>query len=111
MQEIKIRTKIEQWNNPADHASRGRTAEELVKSNWFSRPSFLWEKEIPYNNVESPVLQIGDPELKATVFTTVKKQDQFSLVICISKFSDWQKAVAFVTYLFKETGQPAYTER
>ena len=39
LQEIKIRTKMEQWhyidtkNNPADHASRGRTAEEFVKSN------------------------------------------------------------------------------
>ena len=105
VQEIKIRTKIEQWryidtkSNPADHASRGRTDEELVKSNWFSGPSFLWEKEIPYNKEESPVLQIGDPEVKATVFTTVKKQDEFSLVNCISKFSDWQKAVAVVTYL------------
>ncbi|XP_015761143.1 PREDICTED: uncharacterized protein LOC107340307 [Acropora digitifera] len=95
VQEIKIRTKIEQWryidtkNNPADHASRGRPAEELVKSNWFSGPSFLWEKEIPYNKEESPVLQIGDPMVKATVFTTVKKQDEFSLVNCISKFSDW----------------------
>ena len=77
VQEIKIQTKIEQWryidtkNNPADHTSRGRTTEELMKSNWFSGPSFLWEKEIPYNNEESPVLQIGDPEVKATVFTTV----------------------------------------
>lgn len=105
VQEIKIRTKIEQWryidtkNNPADHASRGRTAEELVKSNWFGGPSFLWEKEIPYNKEESPVLQIGDPEVKATAFTIVKKQDEFSLVNCISQFSDWQKAVAVVTYL------------
>ena len=70
-----------------------------MKSNWFSGPSFLWEKEIPYNKEESPVLQIGDPEVKATVFTTVKKQDEFNLVNCISKFSDWQKAVAVVTYL------------
>ena len=70
-----------------------------MKSNWFSGPSFLWEKEISYNKEESLVLQIGDPEVKATVFTTVKKQDEFSLVNCISKFSDWQKAVAVVTYL------------
>ena len=108
VQEITIPTKIEQWryidtkNNPANHASRRRTAEELVKSNnyyWFSEPSFLWEKEIPYNKEESLVLPIGDPEVKATVFTTGKKQDEFSLVNCISKFSDWQKAVAVVTYL------------
>ena len=106
VQEINTRTNIKQWryidtkNNPADHASRGRTAEELVKSNWFSGPSFLWEKEIPSNKEETPVLQIGDPEVKATtILTTVKKQDEFSLVNCISKFSDWQKAVAVVTYL------------
>jgi len=106
VQEIKIRTKIKQWryidtkNNPATHASRGRSAEELVKSNWFSGPSFLWEKEIPYNKEESPVVQIGDPEVKAmTILTTVKKKDELSLVNCISKFSDCQKAVAVVTYL------------
>ena len=95
VQQIKTRTNIKQWryidtkNNPADHVSRGRTAEELVKSNWFSGSSFLWEKEIPSNKEETPVLQIGDPEVKATtVLTTVKKQDEFSLVNCISKFSD-----------------------
>ena len=32
-------------------------------------------------------------------FRLVQKQDEFSLVNCISKFSDWQKAVAVVTYL------------
>ena len=106
VQVIKTCTNIKQWryidtkNNPADHASRGRTAEELVKSNWFSGPSFLWEKEIPSSKEETPVLQIGDPEVKATnVLTTVKRQDEFSLINCISKFSDCQKAVAVIVYL------------
>ena len=73
VQEIKIRTKIEQWrcidtkNNPADHVSRGRTAEELVKSNWFSRPSFLWEKEIPYNKEESPFYKLEIQRLRQPI--------------------------------------------
>ena len=48
-QVLKTCTNLKRWryigtmNNPADHVSRGRTAEELVKSNWFSGPSFRWE--------------------------------------------------------------------
>ena len=38
---------IETIDNPADHASRGLNAEELIKYNWFSGPAFLLEKEIP----------------------------------------------------------------
>ncbi|XP_068758050.1 uncharacterized protein [Montipora capricornis] len=106
VQEIKTRTNINQWryvdtqNNPADHASRGRNAEEHVKTKLISGPSLLSVKEIPSNKEETPVLQIGDPEVKATtVLTTVKKQDEFSLVNCISKFCDWRRAVAVITYL------------
>lgn len=40
-------TSMEQWHyvpsseNPADHASRGRTAQELINSSWFTGPDFL----------------------------------------------------------------------
>ena len=48
IQRIKSSTKPEQWvhvaseDNPADHVSRGLTAEQLKTSNWFSGPKFLW---------------------------------------------------------------------
>lgn len=44
---IKSSTKPEQWayvaseDNPADHASRGLTAEQLKTLNWFTGPKFL----------------------------------------------------------------------
>jgi len=53
VQMIRSNTNTKEWryvdtkNNSADHTSRGLSAEELMKSNWFCGPAFLWEKEIP----------------------------------------------------------------
>ena len=105
VQIIRSNTDTKEWryidtkNNPADHASRGLNAEDLMKSNWFSGPAFLWEKDIPFNEQEEiPDIQIGDPEIKATVRTTTVKES-FSLVECVSRFSSWTKAVGVVSYL------------
>ena len=69
-----------------------------MKSNWFSGPAFLWKKEFPSGEVDIPHIQIGDPEVKATVRTTMVKES-VSLIDCASRFSDWTKAVAVVSYL------------
>ena len=104
VQVIRSNTDIKEWryidtkNNPADHASRGLNAEELMKSNWFSGPSLLWEKEIPSTKEEIPNIQIGDLEVKATVRATTVKEP-FSLIDYISRFSSWAKAVGMVSYL------------
>ena len=89
---------IDTSNNPADHASRGLRVEELMKSNWFSGPSFLWEKNIPLEEEEIPAIQIGDPEIKTTVLMT-SAEDSFSILDCISRYSSWVKAVGVMTYL------------
>ena len=104
VQVIRSNTDTKEWqcidtkNNPADHASRGLNAEDLMKSNWFSGPAFLWEKEIPSSEQEIPNIQIGDPEVKATVRAATVKEP-FSLIDCISRFSSWTKAVGVVSYL------------
>ena len=104
IQVIRSNTDTKKWryidtkNNPADHASRGLNAEELIKSNWFSGPAFLWEKEIPPGEEEIPKIQIGDPEVKATVRATTVKEP-FSLIDYVSIFSNWTKAVGVVSYL------------
>ncbi|XP_078352316.1 uncharacterized protein LOC144637013 [Oculina patagonica] len=90
---------IDTKNNPADHASRGLNAEELMKSNWFSGPAFLWEKEISSDKQEIHEIKIGDPEVKATVRATCAVKKSFSLVDTVSKFSSWTKAVGVVSYL------------
>jgi len=66
--------------NPADHASRGLNAEELMKSKWFSGPAFLWEKEILSSKKEIPNIQIGDPEVKATVAQLLLRNPSASLI-------------------------------
>ena len=104
VQVIRSNTDIKEWryidtnNNPADHASRGLNAEELMKSNWFSGPAFLWEKEIPPSEEEIPTIQIGDPEVKATVRATTVKEP-FYLIDFITRCSSWTKAVGVVSYL------------
>ena len=104
VQVIRSNTDTKEWryidtkNNPADYASRGLNAEELMKSNWFNGPSFLWEKEIPSCEEEIPNIQIGDPEVKATV-RAVTVKESFSLIDCVSRFSSWTKAVGVVSYL------------
>ena len=69
VQMIRSNTDPKEWryidtkNNPADHASRGLSVQELMKSNWFTGPAFLWEKEISFGEEGIPAIQIGDPEV------------------------------------------------
>ena len=48
----------------ADHASRGLSAEQLMRSNWFIGPASLWEKDIPDSKEEIPNIRIGDRKLR-----------------------------------------------
>ena len=102
VQVIRSNTDIKEWryintkNNPADHAYRGLNAEQLMKSNWFSGPAFLWEKEILSTVEKIPNIQIGEPDVKATVHATSVKET-FSLIDCMSRFSSWTKAVEVVS--------------
>ena len=80
VQIIRSNTDTKKWrhidtkNSPADKASRGLSHEKLMRSYWFSGPAFLWEKEIRTSKEEIPNIRIGDPEVKATVRTTVVKE-------------------------------------
>lgn len=70
VQKIRNSTNPKQWRyvptdeNPADGASRGKTINELLTSDWFTGPTFLWKKELPMKNDAVPDLSIGDPEVK-----------------------------------------------
>ena len=99
VQRIRDRTTPQQWkhvrseDNPADHASRGLTAEGLQASNWFVGPKFLWESEIAYDKRELvPELAIGDPEVRR-VHVLATHAISFCLLERMSRFSSWDKAV------------------
>ncbi|XP_034053580.1 uncharacterized protein LOC117533769 [Gymnodraco acuticeps] len=77
------RTKVK--DNPAEHASRGLTAERLKTSNWFTVPKFLWQKDLPVRECKVGEINEDDPELR--------KEDR-SLLDHLQKCSDWSRAVA-----------------
>lgn len=77
IQRIKSLTDPEQWHflhsedNPADHASRGLMADQLISSNWFTGPDFLWKSWLSVGDGKVGEVRKGDPELKAVqVFST-----------------------------------------
>lgn len=83
IQRIKSTTDPKQWrfvrseDNPADHASRGLMVNQLIASNCFTGPDFLWERELPIEDVTVGEVSDNDPELrKVQVLNTKTKEDR-----------------------------------
>ena len=100
VQQIRDQTSTSQWryvtskDNPADIASRGATASELVHSQWFSGPQFLWSNELPpAKDFSDEITLHDDPEVKRVqVFSTATTTtNQTSLLEKLSYFSHWNK--------------------
>ncbi|KAF7641096.1 hypothetical protein LDENG_00294180, partial [Lucifuga dentata] len=123
IQKIHLSTSPQQWRyvptdkNPADLASRGSSASELLTSNWFTGPQFLWEMEIAPAAKVITEIPIGDPELKKVQTLNVQATEQVSLSDRLSKFSSWYKATQAVARLLrrvksdKSTGHSTVQER
>lgn len=61
---------VETNSNPADHATRGLNAKEMIKADlWFKVPMFLWQLEENWPLTFRTVPEIGDddPEVKPEV--------------------------------------------
>lgn len=94
---IKSSTEPRSWryiaseDNQTDHVSYGLTAEELVESNWFIGPSFLWQRELPKEE-ETKAKEINNenPELKRAQVLTIKVKEERSLSDRLERFSDWR---------------------
>ena len=88
---------VESDENPADDATRGLTAKELmVKSRWLTGPEFLWKDgEFQPNTKETYPVKENDPELKkATVLKTTaegpsKKVPDYFEVQRLKHISSW----------------------
>ncbi|XP_037113011.1 uncharacterized protein LOC119126082 isoform X2 [Syngnathus acus] len=104
IQRIKNSTKPSQWRyvaseeNPADHASRGLRAKELIESNWFTGPEFLWREELPSGDIKVGEMLAEDTEVrKAFVGKTLTTED--SLLDRFQKFSSWMMLVKAIARL------------
>ena len=97
VQLIRDRTSPDQWNyvqtrdNPADDASRGLEAQELVSNTrWWNGPDFLWmpRHDKPTLNFEvSP----EDPEVKKTSVLTTSAAERSTVLQCVERFSNWHR--------------------
>ncbi|KAJ8342594.1 hypothetical protein SKAU_G00325220 [Synaphobranchus kaupii] len=106
IQRIKDSTNPSQWRhvtseeNPADHASRGLKAKELIASNWFTGPDFLWRDELPSGDIKVGDIAVEDPEVrKAFVRKTLTTED--SLLDRFLKFSSWTRLVKAIARLIR----------
>ncbi|XP_038152621.1 uncharacterized protein LOC119790925 [Cyprinodon tularosa] len=107
IQIIKSLTDPQQWhhvpseNNPADHASRGLSVQQLLKSNWFKGPEFLWQNELPLETDKISEVVSNDPELKAVHVLKTEVQEKRTILDRLNKFSDWRRAVKAIARLRK----------
>lgn len=104
VQRIKETTDPSQWRhvtseeNPADHASRGLKAKELIVSNWLKGPEFLWHEELPSKKIMVGELAVDDPEVRKVVVHKIStaKSSQLDRFL---KFSSWTRLVKAVARL------------
>ena len=98
VQLIRDCTSPDQWiyvqtrDNPADDASRGLEAQELVNNKrWWNGPDFLWmprHDKPTLNFVVSP----EDPEVKKISVLTTSAAERSTVLQCVERFSNWHRA-------------------
>ncbi|KAI2646573.1 6-phospho-beta-galactosidase [Labeo rohita] len=116
VKKIHLSTTPQQWRyvptneNPADHASRGLNAGEIIVSNWLTGPRFLWKKDIPPVADIDTALTNGDPEVRQAQ-TLNAETKEVSLSDCLSKLSSWSGAVQAVARLIRRAkGDKSYNQ-
>ena len=99
VEQICQRSNPEQWHyiatseNPADHASRGLSVDELSTSNWLRGPNFLWQKEITINDTDIEV-DPQDKEIKSATVHTIQRSKFTTFEERIRRFSSLRRAVS-----------------
>ena len=128
VQEIREQSSPNQWHyvetksNPADIASRGAGAQELIDNPlWWNGPEFLWNPCKDWDSVnDNPSIPPDDPEVKKVSARATQIQDPKlrSVLERLTHFSSWyraKKAIAVCLRLqqkFRKTaGQSQVKER
>ncbi|XP_063437322.1 uncharacterized protein LOC134718616 [Mytilus trossulus] len=110
VQQIREHSSPTQWKyidtkeNPADVASRGASANDLVKnSNWFTGPKFLWTLQSFDADANTPDLSLNDPEIRIVkTFSTKMDVIEFaSMIERLEYFSSWNHAKRAVSICLK----------
>ena len=111
VQRIRSSTKKEQWcyvdtkENPADHASRGLTVEDVDAVNqWFQGPDFLWREENQWKKqtVLDP-LPNDDPEIRKpiSVQASIVKGSSYVITKLEERLSSWKRVIRVIATMLK----------
>ena len=100
VQQIRDYTSPEQWRkistkeNPADDASRGLSAQELMDSpRWWSGPEVLWKPLDDQTGRDEPaIISDSDPEVRRVSSFATKTNPFASFLERLQYFSDWHQA-------------------
>ena len=110
VQAIRDHASPKQWryvdtkDNPADDASRGLGANELIRSErWWNGPNFLW-KPLPNETNFDPQVSPDDPEVRKVTVLASTSAEHSDLIDDIKHFSDWfhAKRVIALCVLFSQ---------
>ena len=101
VQEIREWTSPNQWHyvgtksNPADIASRGIGAQELIdNTSWWNGPDFLWNSPKDWDSVDdTPPIPPDDPEVRniSVRATQIQEPKLSSLLERLTYFSNWHR--------------------
>ena len=91
--------------NPADDASRGLTAEAMLKNKrWIRGPEFLWKSEDAWPSQQCSVSMVAedDPEVKrASQVLSTKAEAGSTLGQFFGRFSQWRRLKKFVAWILR----------
>jgi hypothetical protein len=98
LQRIHDATDADQWHyvstseNPADIVSRGATGLQFIRSNWFTGPSFLWERHMKVTGDTDDYDEVSscDPEVKSSSCLKVESMALSTNVFPL-ELSRWSK--------------------
>ena len=83
---------VETGQNPADYVSSGLMMVELIKSNWFTGPKFLWDQKL-LTIQGCPEFFIGYLEVR--VLKTILTQRE-NVLNRLSRLSDWNRTLNII---------------
>ena len=106
---IRDASNVEQWryvstaDNPADYASRGMSAEQLISDEkWLRGPDFLGKPENEWPSPKTlPILTDEDQEVKKVLSANVTQTKDNPIENLILKTSKWSKLVRVVGWVLR----------
>ena len=107
IEQIRDLTSLAQWRyveskeNPADYASRGLHAQDLIdKKEWWHGPDFLWNNFDTQRGVIENAVAVSpdDPDVRKTSTLVTEVKELADIEECLRRFSSWYQAKRAISF-------------